>query len=245
VLYRSDLAYIHDSRFGEVARSAAPVLLKALARAGIDEGLVVDLGCGSGIFSEPVAAAGYRVLGIDTSAPMLRLARRRVPRATFRRASLHAAALPRAVAVAGIGEGFNYFVDRPVTEGALFRLFRRIHRALLPGGILLFDMAAPGRLSGRGPARSHVEASDWAVLVTVEEDRKRDVLTRRITSFRKTGGLYRRSEEIHRQRLFERKVVSRLLREAGFQARSLSSYGDFRFPRGLAGYLGSKTTSGR
>ena len=245
MLYRDDLAYIHDARFGEVARSAAPVLLGALERAGLQEGLVVDLGCGSGIFSEPLAAAGYRVLGIDASAPMLKLARRRVPEATFRRASLHEAALPHAVAVAGIGECFNYFVERPVTERGLSRLFGRIHRALVPGGILLFDMAAPGRVSGPGPAKSHVEASDWAILVTVEEDRKRNVLTRRITSFRKAGARYRKSEEVHHQRLFERSVVLRLLRQEGFRSRSLSSYGDFRFPRGLVGYLASKATSGR
>ena len=89
VLYREDLAYIHDARFGVIARSAAPVLLEALDRAGLEEGRVVDLGCGSGIFAEPIAAAGYHVLGVDVSRPMLSLARRRVPEATFRRGSLH------------------------------------------------------------------------------------------------------------------------------------------------------------
>ena len=171
MLYQSDLAYIHDARFGEVARSAAPVLLEALARAGVEDGLVVDLGCGSGIFSEPLAAAGYQVLGIDASAPMPRLARRRVPDGTFRRGSLHDVEIPRAVAVAGIGECFNYFVERPVSERGLARLFRRILRALLPGGVLLFDMAAPGRVLGPGAAKSHFEARDWAILVTTEEDR--------------------------------------------------------------------------
>jgi SAM-dependent methyltransferase len=245
VLYRDDLAYIHDARFGDVARSAAPLLLRALARAGLEDGVVVDLGCGSGIFSEPVAAAGYRVLGIDASAPMLKLARRRVPKATFRRASLHETSLPRAVAVAAIGECFNYFVDRPISERRLSRLFHRIHRALWPGGILLFDMAAPGRVRGSGPAKSHVEASEWAVLVTAEEDRTRGVLTRRITAFRKVGARYRKSEEVHNQRLFERSVVLELLRQAGFRARPLSSYEDYRFPRGLVGYLASKEASGR
>lgn len=243
--YREDLAYIHDSRFGEIARSAAPVLLEALERAGHDDGLVVDLGCGSGIFAEPIAAAGYDVLGIDVSRPMLRLARRRVPGATFRRGSLHEVELPRAVAVAGIGESFNYFVGRPFSERALARLFRKIHHALVPGGILLFDMAAPGRVRGEGAVKTHFEESDWAILVTTEEDRKKHVLTRRITSFRKTGSRYRRSEEIHLQKLFEKRTVLRLLREAGFRARSLSGYGALPFPRALFGYLGSKTASGR
>jgi SAM-dependent methyltransferase len=245
MLYREDLAYIHDARFGEIARSAAPVLLEALGRAGLEGGLVIDLGCGSGIFAEPIAGAGYDVLGVDVSRPMLNLARRRVPEATFRRGSLRDVGLPRAVAVAGIGECFNYFVDRPISERRLANLFRRIHRALVPGGVLLFDMAAPGRARVSVHAKTVFEAPDWAILVNAEEDRKRNILTRRITSFRKAGSLYRRSEEVHRQRLFEKSAVLRLLREAGFRARSLPGYGELRFPRGLVGYLGSKATSGR
>jgi SAM-dependent methyltransferase len=245
MLYRDDLAHIHDARFGDVARGAAPVLLQALERAGLEHGLVVDLGCGSGIFAEPVAAAGYDVLGIDISRPMLRLARRRVPRAAFRRGSLHDVELPPSVAVAGIGEGFNYFVGRPASERGLSRLFGRIHRALLPGGVLLFDMAAPGRVRSSVPRSTHHEAPDWVVLVTVAEDRKRRILTRRITTFRKTGSLYRRTEEMHRQKLFERGVVLRLLRAAGFRARTLGGYGELRFPPGLVGYLGSKSASAR
>jgi SAM-dependent methyltransferase len=244
VLYHEDLASIHDARFGDMARRAASVLLGALERAGREGGLVIDLGCGSGILSEPVAAAGYDVLGIDVSTAMLRLARRRVPRATFRRVSLHEVRLPRAVAVAGIGECFNYFVDRPLSELGLARLFRRIHRALVPGGILLFDMAAPGRVVGPRPARTNFEASGRAVLVTVAEDRKRNVLTRHITLFRKVGSRYRRSVEVHHQRLFEQAVVMRRLREAGFRVRLLSGYGRLRFPRGLVGYLGAKPRSG-
>jgi hypothetical protein len=110
---------------------------------------------------------------------------------------------------------------------------------------LLFDMAAPGRVPGSVPAKTHFKAANWAILASAEEDRKRNLLTRRITSFRKAGSHYRRSEEIHRQRLVKRVVVMRLLREAGFRARSLPGYGALRLPRGLVGYLGSKTTAGR
>ena len=237
MLYRDDLAHIHDDRFGDVARNAAPVLLEALQRAGHGKGLVIDLGCGSGLFAKPLAAAGYDVLGFDVSRPMLALARRRVPKATFRLGSLHEAALPRAVAIAGIGESFNYFVRRPLTDAMLLRLFGRIRRALVPGGILLFDMAAPGRVRAGGPLKVHWEAEDWAILVTTDEDRKRRILTRRIVSFRRRGPSHRRSEETHRQRLFEKKKVLRLLREADFRTRALGGYGELRFPRGLVGYI--------
>jgi SAM-dependent methyltransferase len=242
MLYRRDLAHIHDDSFGEIARSASPVLLGALERAGLVEGLVIDLGCGSGLFAEPLVAAGYDVLGYDVSRPMLALARRRAPKATFRLDSLHEAPLPRAIAVTGIGETFSYFVRRPLSEAALARLFERIRRALLPGGILLFDMPAPGRVRGGGPVKNHFVEKDWAILVTTEEDSKRRILTRQIVSFRRRGSSYRRSEEMHYQRLFEKSRVLALLRAAGFRARALGGYGGIRFPRGLVGYI---ATSGR
>ncbi len=168
---------------------------------------------------------------------MLALARRRVPKAAFRLGSLHDATLPRAVAVTGIGESFNYFVGRRTSEARLERLFRRIRRALVPGGVLLFDLAAPGRVGPEGLRKTHFEEKDWAILATTEEDPERLVLTRRIATFRRSGSMYRRTEEVHTQRLFEKKVVLRLLREAGFQARALPGYGELRFPRGLVGYI--------
>src|SRR5262245_24110795 len=60
--YREDLAHVHDAGFGALARHGAEALLAALARQGLTSGLVIDLGCGSGILSEIVANAGYDVL---------------------------------------------------------------------------------------------------------------------------------------------------------------------------------------
>ena len=48
MFYGDDLSYIHDQRFTPFAERAAPGLLALLAEHGIDTGLVVDLGCGSG-----------------------------------------------------------------------------------------------------------------------------------------------------------------------------------------------------
>jgi 2-polyprenyl-3-methyl-5-hydroxy-6-metoxy-1,4-benzoquinol methylase len=76
-LYREDLAYIHDAGFGHIARAGAATLLKLLAARKITGGLIVDLGTGSGIAAEQFSAAGYGVLGIDLSAEMLAIARRR------------------------------------------------------------------------------------------------------------------------------------------------------------------------
>jgi methylase of polypeptide subunit release factors len=48
-LYGPDLAHVHDAAFGGWVREAGPFVLARLREAGIEEGLVVDLGCGSGI----------------------------------------------------------------------------------------------------------------------------------------------------------------------------------------------------
>jgi SAM-dependent methyltransferase len=236
-VYREDLAYIHDAGYGAVARAGAAVLLEELRRRGPASGLVIDLGCGSGILAERVAAAGYDVLGIDLSADLLALARRRVPAGRFLRGSLWAAELPPCVAVAAVGEVVNYLFDGDGAGQGPRKLFRRVHDALAPGGPFLLDLAGPGRVAGAGRSRHWAEGEDWAVLVSAEEDRKRRLLTRQITSFRKVGEAYRRDHEVHRQRLYPPAEAAALLRGAGFRVHVLRGYGEFRFPRGVAGFL--------
>jgi SAM-dependent methyltransferase len=239
--YGADLAYIHDSGFGAFARGAAPGLLAILRqRDATRGGLVIDLGCGSGIWARELATAGYEVLGIDISAAMIALARRRVPQGQFRQGSFLTVALPPCVAVTSIGECFNFLFDPQNTEQGLMRLFRRINDALCPGGLLIFDVAAPGRVPGTGPQKKYFEGEDWAVLVTAEEDRQRKHLTRRITSFRKVGKSYRRDEEVHHLRLYTRSELAGQLRGVGFRVRTLRRYGQFRFPPGWFGVLARK-----
>jgi SAM-dependent methyltransferase len=237
--YRTDLAFIHDAAFGHFARAAAPVLLAGLKRAGLERGLVVDLGCGSGILSQAVSEAGYDVLGIDISEAMIALAQNRVPDAEFRTDSLLSAQIPSCVAVAAVGEGLNYLSDTAHSRSRLRALFRRIYRALLPGGLFLGDIAEPGRIPG-GARKSFWQGEDWVVLVTACEDRRRKVLTREITTFRKAGDSYRREHEVHHQRLLSRTELVGDLRQTGLRLRVLSGYGRLRFGPGHWGFLARK-----
>jgi SAM-dependent methyltransferase len=237
--YGNDLAYVHDAGHTDFARTAAPFLLAAIRKTGRPTGLVVDLGCGSGVWAHELTRAGYEVLGIDISPAMISLARSRAPSANFRTGSLLAARIPSCIAVTALGECCSYLFDRNSRQ-ILLRLFRRIHRALAPGGVFVFDVATPGRVSGNGPQRNHKAGVDWAVLVTAHEDRRRRLLIRRITTFRQTDRGYRRSEETHRLRLYGRKQVEEYLRRTGFQVTVLSGYGKLRFPLGLVGFRAVK-----
>src|ERR687893_834526 len=132
--YREDLAYIHDVGFGDYALESAPGILEILAQNQIREGLVVDLGCGSGLWARELTKAHYRVLGIDISEPMIDIARRRVPEAEFWVGSVFGADIPPCGAVTAIGEVLNYLFDPASDPRGLINLFYRVYDALTPGG---------------------------------------------------------------------------------------------------------------
>jgi SAM-dependent methyltransferase len=240
--YSADLASIHDAGFGHVAANAAVELLKQLRKLPKrgSPGLVVDVGCGSGILAQAVSAAGYDVLGFDYSESMLAIARKRAPSAEFRRESFVSAELPACVAIAAVGEVFNYLFDRRNRASRLPRVLRNLYQAMEPGGLLLFDVATPGRVPGSTPTRGFSEGPGWTCLYAAEEDKRRQTLTRTITSFWKVGDAYRRSREIHRLRLYPRNTVLQELRNVGFQVRPQNGYARFRFPAGWVGFAATK-----
>jgi SAM-dependent methyltransferase len=201
--------------------------------------LVVDAGCGSGVWARELTDRGYQVLGIDISAYMIRLARKQAPAAKFQVGSFLGAALPPCDAVTSIGECVNYAFDRRSGKQGLAEFFRRVYRALRPGGVFIFDIVEPGVAAG-APQRRFLEGPDWAILLEVREDRKRKTLTRQIVSFRRVDKAYRRSEEIHRLHLYTGSELLAELGLAGFEARLLSGYGRFRFTPEHVGFFARK-----
>lgn len=236
--YKVDLAYIHDVGFGDFAKNSAPGLLEILRQNGIQTGLVVDLGCGSGLWARELSDSGYGVLGVDISKAMIAIARKRVPRAKFETGSLLKVKLPRCDAVTSLGECLNYMFDKSNRMSEIRRLFRRVYGALEPGGLFIFDIAEPGR--GKGPRQKYRQGPDWAVLVEVDDDAKTNRLTRRITTFRKAGKLYRRDEEIHQLQLYKRGEVLKRLRGVGFRVRTVGAYGAQRMIEGCVGFIARK-----
>src|ERR1051325_859905 len=178
--YQDDLAFIHDVGYRELALKAARGLLDIFARCGIRDGLVVDLGCGSGLWAEQLIKRGYEVLGIDISEAMIQLARRRAPRAEFRVASLFQADLPPCRAVTSLGECISYLFDTTNDNRRLKQLFRRVYTALAAGGVFVFDVMEQGARGRATAARSFAEGDGWMTVVERQEDRERRTLTRRM-----------------------------------------------------------------
>ena len=235
--YREDTAYIHDVGHADFALRSAPGILEILGENGVPDGLVVDLGCGSGIWAGELLRAGYRVLGIDISEAMVEIARQKAPDAEFRVGSLFEAPLPPCDAVTAVSEVLNYLFDPENEERGLEGLFGRVHEALRPGGVFVFDVLGPGQVPPGTTSRGWSAGEDWAVLSEKVEDREHGTMERRIVSFRKVGEHYRRDGEVHRVRLYGREEIEAALGLAGFGVTTLGAYGGYPLGRNHAAFV--------
>jgi SAM-dependent methyltransferase len=238
--YREDLAYIHDVGHSDYALNSAPGILDILAQNNVRSGLIVDLGCGSGLLASALTKSNYRVLGVDISEALIAIARTRVPDAEFRVESLFKTQIPSCNAVISVGECFNYLFDTDNNCQILGQLFERIYKALTSGSVLVFDIAEPGQVAPGSVTKSFTEGKDWIVLVEKEEDRERSILTRRIITLRRVGEHYRRDDEIHHLRLYEATDVAAQLHQAGFQVEIMHQYGQYELPKAHAAFVARK-----
>ena len=234
--YREDLAYIHDVGHADFALRSAPGILRILRENGVPEGLVVDLGCGSGLWARELLRAGYRVLGIDISGAMVEIAREKAPGAEFQVGSLFEATIPPCDAVTAVSEVLNYLFDPENEERGLGRVFGRVYEALRPGGVFVFDVLGPGQVPG-GKVRGFSTGPDWAVLNEKEEDEQAGTMERRIVSFRRVGDLYRRTDEVHRVRLYGPDGITADLSRAGFEVTTMRAYGDYPLAENHAAFV--------
>ena len=99
---------------------------------------VVELGCGGGTDETRLLARHFELTGFDLSSAQLGRARERVPEATFVQADLTELEL-EAGSVAAVA---CFYVLNHVPRERLLPLFERIHRWLVPDGLLLTTLGA-------------------------------------------------------------------------------------------------------
>lgn len=107
---------------------------------GVKDGIVVDLGCGTGNITSRLAKSGYDMIGIDNSQEMLSIA---MEKATENNSILYLLQDMRSFelygtvsAVVSICDSMNYIME----EEDLVQVFKLVNNYLEPHGIFIFDM---------------------------------------------------------------------------------------------------------
>jgi SAM-dependent methyltransferase len=200
-------------------------------------GLVLELGCGSGLLTRRLVEAGHRVVATDASPSMLALARETAPEATVQSLVLPDDPLPACDAVVSVGHVLSYLPD----EAAIQRALAAAAGALRPGGVLALDLCdlRYGELRREEPNSSRV-GDDWAIITRFSLPQP-NVFVREIASFLPNeDGTWRRDDERHENVLVQTSAVPAFLEQHGVEARVAESFGDEQLPDGLVAIVGRK-----
>jgi len=240
--YQRDLALIHDRGYGLHADRCAPGILDLLAPVrDLRDGLVLELGCGSGALTRHLLAAGLRVVATDASPDLLALARAALgPEADLRRLTLPDDPLPAADAIVSVGHVLSYLSDAAAIETAL----AASAGALRPGGGLAIDRLELdyGRIRAGEPPFARAEA-DWAIITEFSAPAP-DRFVRDVTTFVPDGaGAWRRGHERHENVLLDTSLLPGLLAGHGVRAEVGSGFGAADLPPGLRSVTGRKELS--
>ena len=202
-----------------------------LCKKGVKDGLVLDLGCGTGTMTEILAGYGYDMIGADNSEDMLELAMEKRIRSghdilyllqDMREFELYGTVR----AVVSVCDSLNYITDPEDLEN----VFRLVNNYLDPGGIFLFDFNTEYKYrevmgdctiaEDRGVCSfiwdnyyyEEERINEYDLTLFVRETGQPDPDTDEPD---KEGQLYRRYTETHYQRAYTLEEMQRLLEKAG------------------------------
>ncbi len=199
------------------------------------DGPVLELGCGTGRVTLPLARAGVNVIGVDLSAPMLKRARDRVRRTRLgRRARLvrgDIRALPFPSNQFPLVAAPYGILQSLLHESDLSATLRAVHDVLTPGGRLVIELVADlaswqeyrgeTRLRGWRPGRK----AHLTLVESVRQDRRKGLTLFEQEFVERRGGATLRKRFSLTFRTLSVPQMTRRLEKAGFEVTSrLGSY---------------------
>ena len=230
--YGRDLALVHHRGFGFHAAACAPGVLAMLEPILARDGLVVEIGCGSGLLTRELVDAGHRVIATDASPAMLDVAREHLgPDAPeLRVVALPDDPLPEADAIVGVGHALNYLPDGNAIDRALVA----VAQALRPAGVLALDICdlrwGQVRRAAVGQGRA---GRDWAIITEFSTPAPDRFVREIITFLPNPDGSWRRASERHENVLIDTALLPARLAQLGVCAQMLNAFGDETLPDGL------------
>jgi len=239
-IFGADVSLVHHRSGGAHAAACAPGILDLLADVRARDGLVLELGCGSGPLTAELVAAGHRVIATDASSAMVELATERIGSGAeaIGQLILPRDPLPEADAIVAVGHPLNYVQSIQEFDAALIS----IAASLRPQGRLALDVCdlewGCRNLSSVGRA-----GDDWAIIIEFTTPAA-ERFDRDVTTFLPNqDGSWRREREHHTSVLVDTARLPALLEQHGVEASVRGSFGEERLPHGLRALIGQRRGS--
>ena len=227
----TSFAEVYDQFMDNVPyREWADFLQEILQKEGINDGLVLDLGCGTGSMTEELAGRGYDMIGVDNSEDMLEIAMEKRQESghdiLYLLQDMQEFELYGTVrAVVSVCDSVNYVTEKEELE----QVFRLVNNYLDPGGIFVFDFNTEYKyrevLGDRTIAENREDSSFiWDNYYYEEEHMNEYELTLFIQEADQKE-LYHKYQETHFQRAYTLEEIRELLEKSGL--RFVAAYEDY------------------
>ncbi len=217
----TSFAEVYDTFMDNIPYKEWACYIRSLLKEyGIHDGLVLELGCGTGALTELLAQASYDMIGVDNSCDMLRIAMEKKAGTgldilyllqDMREFELYGTVR----AVVSVCDSMNYITRHE----DLVKVLRLVNNYLDPEGILIFDLNTEykySRILGDSTIAECREESSF--IWDNHYDRETGINEYDLTLFiREEGQLYRRFDETHYQKAYGLEEIRQAVCEAGLE----------------------------
>ena len=212
----SDFARVYDIFMDNVEYEKwAEYLIGSLKEYGIEDGIVLELGCGTGVMTELLAESGYDMIGVDASAEMLEIARNHPDEGIlYLQQDMREFELYGTVrAVICLCDSLNYLLE----EDDLLTTFKLVNNYLDPNGLFIFDFNTVYKyetvIGDSTIAENREDCSFiWENYYTAEDQINEYDLT---IFVKQQKDLFRKFTETHLQRGYTLETMKRLVEQSG------------------------------
>lgn len=217
----TSFARVYDTFMDNVPyKEWADYLQDLLIERGIEDGLVLDLGCGTGSMAEELAKRGYDMIGVDNAEDMLEIAMEKRMESGYdilyllqdmREFELYGTVR----SIVSVCDSVNYITE----DDDLLEVFRLVNNYLDPQGVFIFDFNTEYKykeiLGERTIAEEREECSFIWENYYDEEDMINEYVLTLFIQEEEDADLYRKYQEQHFQKAYTLEDMKRLLRRAG------------------------------
>lgn len=199
-----------------------------IAKADVNVQHIVDLGCGTGQVTIPLAKKGYQMTGVDNSSDMLTLATQRALAGKIDvnwiaqdiRALAGFESIDLFISYCDV---INYITDK----SDVFSVFQHVFDSLKNDGLFIFDVHSLSYVNDSLVNQTFAHAEeDLAYIWDCEPGEEVGEMYHYLTFFSKKNQQYERFDETHHQHVYDPSIYEQLLKKAGFT--KIQFFADFQ-----------------